>query len=289
MTIKVFYRPEQNVELNKSYSPSAGKPKKVVEDWLSEPTIADHISVESFEPATFDDLCLAHDRKYIDALLSCKVSNGFGNKSPDIAASLPYTAGSMIAAARYAVKHRTTAISPTSGFHHAGYKDGRGFCSVNGLVIAARKLKQEGLVSHVLIIDGDAHYGDGTDECISVTGSDWIVNITADKSYSNAREFFKLLDPKHYISKHRAIWDAADAGELLVIYQAGADAWEHDPLGSGLFSLEELDRRDEVITRLCAEHRIPLAINLAGGYGATNVVLDIHRQTIKHAIKENQK
>lgn len=280
MTVKVFYRPEQSVTLNKSYSPSAGKPEKVVNDWLSQPTVASEISIEGFEPASFDDLCLAHDRKYIDALLACRVSNGFGNKSPEIAASLPYTAGSMIAAARYAVQNRTTTVSPTSGFHHAGYRNGFGFCSINGLVIAARKLKEEGLISHVLIIDGDAHYGDGTDECINETGSDWIVNLTAGKSYNSSREFFKLLDPKYYIDHHRAIWDAADVGQLLVIYQAGADAWEHDDLGSGLFTLDELERRDQRIASLCANNRIPLVVNLAGGYGSMKDVLEIHWQTI---------
>jgi len=44
-----------------------------------------------------------------------------------------------------------------------------GYCTFNGLVIAAREALMSG-VSKVLIIDGDAHYGDGTDSCVESRG-----------------------------------------------------------------------------------------------------------------------
>lgn len=34
-TLTVFYAPEQNVENNDSYSPSAGKPSRVLADFLT--------------------------------------------------------------------------------------------------------------------------------------------------------------------------------------------------------------------------------------------------------------
>ena len=52
------------------------------------------------------------------------------------------------------------------GMHHARYGGGAGFCLINDIVIAARKLQAEGRARLIWIIDVDAHKGDGTAELI---------------------------------------------------------------------------------------------------------------------------
>jgi acetoin utilization deacetylase AcuC-like enzyme len=52
------------------------------------------------------------------------------------------------------------------GMHHARYDSGAGFCLVNDIVIAARKIQAEGRAGLVWVIDLDAHKGDGTAELI---------------------------------------------------------------------------------------------------------------------------
>jgi acetoin utilization deacetylase AcuC-like enzyme len=52
------------------------------------------------------------------------------------------------------------------GMHHARYDSGAGFCLVNDIVIAARKIQAEGRASLVWVIDLDAHKGDGTAELV---------------------------------------------------------------------------------------------------------------------------
>ncbi|MDR2186292.1 MAG: histone deacetylase [Treponema sp.] len=52
------------------------------------------------------------------------------------------------------------------GMHHARYDSGAGFCLINDIVIAARKLQAEGRARLIWIIDVDAHKGDGTAELI---------------------------------------------------------------------------------------------------------------------------
>lgn len=47
------------------------------------------------------------------------------------------------------------------GMHHARKSEGSGFCPVNDIVIAARKYQKE-YAGKVLVIDTDAHQGDGT-------------------------------------------------------------------------------------------------------------------------------
>ena len=130
--IAVFYRPELVADAE-SFSPSAGKPGLVVEDWRAAGL---PVLLQSFEPATAVDLALAHDANYVQGVLDGSLPNGFSNHLPAVARTLPYTSGAMIAAARAALV-RGVACAPVSGFHHAHYDYGRGYCTFNGLMVAA--------------------------------------------------------------------------------------------------------------------------------------------------------
>lgn len=50
------------------------------------------------------------------------------------------------------------------GMHHAMSQGGRGFCLINDIAIAIRKLQEENKASRFWVIDVDAHKGDGTAE-----------------------------------------------------------------------------------------------------------------------------
>jgi hypothetical protein len=54
-------------------------------------------------PVSVDQLSLAHDRAFVEGVLAGTVKNGFGNTLPSVAASLPYTSGAMLSAARAAL------------------------------------------------------------------------------------------------------------------------------------------------------------------------------------------
>ena len=53
----------------------------------------------------------------------------------------------------------------SSGLHHASTERGNGFCTFNGLALAARAL-MDGGANHVLILDLDAHCEGGTYEIV---------------------------------------------------------------------------------------------------------------------------
>ncbi|MDR3139208.1 MAG: hypothetical protein LBT95_05985, partial [Treponema sp.] len=53
------------------------------------------------------------------------------------------------------------------GMHHGRYDAGAGFCLVNDIMIAARKLQAEGLSRRIWVVDVDAHKGCGTAELVS--------------------------------------------------------------------------------------------------------------------------
>ena len=277
--MKIFFRKEQVARYTGSYSPSAGKPALVVADWLKHGLItADDI--ESFEPVSRDTLALAHDRLYVDAVLDRQTDNGFGTRTKSVADSLPYTTGSMLAAAEHAILHRTHTCSPTSGFHHAGYDHGAGFCTFNGLVVTAMALKAAGLVNTVGIVDCDMHYGDGTDDIIGTLGLGYIKNVTMGQHFHSAHDCghkgVKYTDILGHELKRLADCD-------VILYQAGADPHRRDPLG-GMLSEERMIIRDELVFRTFIGK--PLAWNLAGGYqrdanGTIEPVLKIHRNTLE--------
>ena len=277
--MKVFYRPEQ-VAPTTSFSPSSLKPRLVVEDWLAIPELK--VEVCGFDPVSTGQLSLAHDPKYVRGVLDGEIANGFGNTDALIAASLPFTSGSMVAAAVYAVQHREVVWSPTSGFHHAEYAEAQGFCTFNGLMVAALVLKKQGLVSRVAILDCDAHYGNGTDHIIKKLGLDWIVHKTQGAVFHSRKD---AIGGKYERWLDEAITACLDCD--LVLYQAGADPHVDDPLG-GILTTEQMCERDrQVFERL---GHIPGVVTLAGGYqsveGETAAqrlepVLALHRQTAR--------
>ncbi len=228
-------------------------------------------------PFTEGDFKLAHKAAYVQDVLNLKVANGFGTRSRSINHALAYSNASLWAASEHVLENGGIACSASQGFHHASHESNFGYCTFNGLVIAARKALKGG-VGRVLIIDGDAHYGDGTDSCIQALRlGRRVVNITRDRGIGAAQAGLNAQGWAAYthelLQRHRP---------GLVLYQAGADAWVGDPYGSGYLSFDEMRWRDQGIFAACLEQRIPIAWNLAGGYSdPMDMTVAIHLQTLK--------
>lgn len=273
--ITVFYTPKM-VANSMSFSPSAAKPKKVVESWQRQFPV----TVVEPMPVTIDDYARAHDRKWVEDVLASRANNGFDNRSPDVAASLPYTSGAMLCAARHALKNRVAA-APCSGFHHAEFAEAQGFCTFNGLMVTALALKEEG-VKHVGILDLDMHYGNGTDNIMLVRHIDWIRHFTGGAHFADAGQV------PHFFSSLPAIVKSMADCEV-VLYQAGADPHIDDPCG-GWLTTPELRQRDAIVFDVLAELGVPVAWNLAGGYqiekdGSIPKVLEIHDNTMRECVR----
>ena len=276
--MKVFYDSRMSVDSG-GYSPSGSKPAAVVADWMNL-----GIEVCEFEPATEEDLRLAHSPKYVSNVLSGRGANGHGNRLPRVTEATRWTCGSMVAASRQALIDHV-ACSPSSGFHHAGYESGGAFCTFNGLIVAARKLQNEGLVDRVGIIDCDVHYGDGTDDIIQTLDlSSRIRHWTFGAAFGR-----RAFDQTAFLDELRsALVEMQTEGVRLILYQAGADAHVDDPLG-GVMTTEEMRERDKLMFSWCKQLEMPVAVCLAGGYqrdknGGISKVLALHRATMEEAI-----
>lgn len=271
--LKVFYSPKQSVASLKSFSPSAGKPEKLVAQWLERYPI----EIVEPRPVTLQDLGLAHDPSYVLDVIRCRRDNGFGNRSAEVADSLPWTSGSMVSAVQYVLAHGGVACSPTSGFHHAGYNFSQGYCTFNGLMVAALMVRQQ--VNRVAILDCDYHYGNGTDDIIRQLELGFVAHYTTGKSAQHG-------DAERFLGELPSILEQL-AGDVL-LYQAGADAHVWDPLG-GWMTSGQMRRRDRLVFDWCRGRGTPVVWNLAGGYQEDfQSVLDLHHATLEECLRAFQ-
>lgn len=256
------------------YSPSASKPDFVMQAWQE---LWPTLNIRPAIPVNELDLCRAHDINFVKDIFNLKTDNGFGTRSTEVNASLPYTNGAMLTAARWAIDEKTCVAAPVSGFHHAGWDSAEDFCTFNGLMVTALALQAERPELNVGILDYDYHYGNGTVDIINVLNAKNIVHITAG-------ETFQESDQASFFLSH--IEDDLDALNVcdIVLYQAGADPHIDDPLG-GFLSTSQLAQRDSRVFNGLLKRKIPVAWNLAGGYQKPiSKVIAIHENTMKACI-----
>lgn len=280
MKIPVFFNEKMVANIILS-SPSPRKPLEVINEWKNK--YANQFKIFDFSPLEREDFYLVHDKIHVDKILDLKKKNGFSTKHKEIADSLYWTSASFYYAAKKALIEKI-AVSPTSGFHHAGFEQAWGYCTFNGLLISAKKMLNEGSVKTIGILDYDYHQGDGSEDIIHRFNLyDKIIHITGKTSYSREKDLF--FDEMPFMLESLKEVD-------IIFYQAGADQHINDPLG-GFLNSEEMRRRDSLVLQFAKENNIPIVWNLAGGYQeeigenhrSIQKVLDIHNATLEETIK----
>lgn len=177
------------------------------------------------------------------------------------------------------------------GMHHAQYDYGSGFCLINDIVVAVRRLQAEGRIRQAWVIDVDAHKGDGTaaltagDDSITTLSihmaRGWPLDQPQVDAKSRPNPSFTPSDidipiganeNQHYNPRLK---DGLErlftfATPDLAIVVCGSDPYEADELPStrGLaLTLEQLLERDRMVYSFLKAANIPAAFLMAGGYG----------------------
>ncbi|WP_295401383.1 hypothetical protein [uncultured Thiocystis sp.] len=201
--------------------------------------------------------------------------------------------GGAVAAARAALDVGV-AGSLSSGFHHAAYGYGDGFCTFNGLVIAAHAALAAGARS-VLILDLDAHCGGGTASLIVSEPQIRQLDVAVDRHdrYPETAQA-RLVMVKHsadYLPTIQRLLDALNGDAFdLCLYNAGMDPFQHCAIG-GLAGIAEsmLAERERLVFDWCQGRGLPIAFVLAGGYIGQRLdrrgLVDLHRLTLSAAAR----
>jgi acetoin utilization deacetylase AcuC-like enzyme len=251
------------------------------------------VEVVSPTVCTRDEIAVVHAASYVDAVfsgvpLSLAGSNGIG-WDDRLAGAASASTGGVRDAALHALATGGIAGSLSSGLHHADHATGRGFCTFNGLVVAAQAALATG-ARRVLILDLDAHCGGGTASLIDGLDGVEQVDVSVDRydryeSRPDAR--LTMSDGSDYLDAvERAIAGIEAPSEIdLVLYTAGMDP---HGLAGGAPDIDDevLRTRERLVFDWVTSHRLPTAWVLAGGYtqGLTMVELvELHRITIRAA------
>lgn len=255
------------------------------------------VGVRLIEPAsTTDDSILGViNQEYLHALktgepLHLASSNSIG-WDENLLNAVRSSSGGVVDAAMSAVRSGANAGSLSSGLHHARFTRGSGFCTINGLAMAARAVLKE-TAGRVLVLDLDAHAGGGTASYVGLPGMRGLeqvdVSLIPYDTYSDAPGLcLKMSTASSYIDDvQRALGAVKSPGSFdLVLYNAGMDPHE---LAGGVVgvSTEMLATREEIVFSWTASHNVPTAWVLAGGY-TTSMSMDnlvkLHRLTAKAA------
>lgn len=121
--------------------------------------------------ALIEDLLLVHSLEYVSEVDEVAGQGGF--LSIDTPVNPAVVRGAMLAVggALEAGRRVAEGLNPHAicfgGFHHAGKDYGSGFCVFNDVAILARCLVRRHNIGRVMIIDTDAHAGDGTQELLA--------------------------------------------------------------------------------------------------------------------------
>ncbi len=296
MKIPVLFNKSMWCDSGHQISPSSKKPMLFVDEIKKLPNLA--YPVGFYKPLTREDFYQVHDNVFVNGIFDLTIHNGFGTKDKKVSDTLYWTSSCIYQACLYAsgvfAHPHKVACAPVSGFHHAGYDFSMGFCTFNGLMIAAVKLLTEHpkFFKRIAIIDCDAHYGNGTDDILN--------KLMHLKPYIYHNSFAKKFPDRYndepyteeegdaYIREFTNVEnDLQEFKPDMIIYQAGGDVHINDPYG-GILTTEQMYKRDQRMFEIAKKLNVPIAWNLAGGYqvdknGSISKVLELHINTIKAA------
>jgi len=249
------------------------------------------------EPATDDDVRLVHDPAWV-----AKLRTGTLSYAEILQLEIPYSrqmveafwlaAGGTTLAARLALRDGI-AFNVGGGFHHAFPGHGEGFCAINDIAVAVRRLQADGAIRRAMIVDCDVHHGNGTAAIFNGDHSAFTLSIHQYNNYPSEKPLSSLdihlpdgVGDSEYLVRLANGYRAAFLmfKPELVLYVAGADPYQEDQLGGLALTFGGLEERDRLVMRTAREHGVPVAIVLAGGYAqSVEDTLTIHANTARVA------
>lgn len=126
---------------------------------------------EIVEPkhATEEEILTIHDPLYVDYVKKTAARSGFLELDTPLSPGMDEQAKLVVGAAlkgaeRVINGNSSKAVVIGGGMHHAGVDYGGGFCIYNDVAIAAKMLLDKYKLKRILIIDTDAHAGNGTED-----------------------------------------------------------------------------------------------------------------------------
>jgi histone deacetylase 11 len=288
--ILLIYSPEYNIELGgiEQYHPFDTKKYQTVHDYLVEQKLVREKDFIVPAPVTDAELLLVHTRAYLDSLSDPRTAARIaevnevayfpiGMIDAGIYRPMRFATGGTVLGARLALE-KGAAVNLSGGFHHAQADSGGGFCYFSDIALAVTLLWKDRPDLTVLVVDLDAHQGNGYASIFADDQRVFILDVYNEEIFPKDKHAEQYIDYPCKIKNGTGTEDylALVAKELpqalaaaqpgLVIYIAGTDICHNDPLGHLDVSEEGIMQRDELVFREVRGRGVPILMLLAGGY-----------------------
>ncbi|KAL1265829.1 hypothetical protein QQF64_003856 [Cirrhinus molitorella] len=307
--LPIVYSPEYNITfmgLEKLHPFDAGKWGKVIRFLKEEQFITDEIIVLARE-ASEADLLVVHTARYLNRLKWSLVVATITEIPPvlflpnflvqrKVLKPLRTQTGGTIMAGKLAMD-RGWAINVGGGFHHCSSDKGGGFCAYADITLAIKFLfeRVEG-VARATIIDLDAHQGNGHERDFLEDRRVYIMDVYNRHIYPGDGYAKRAIKRKveldwgtediEYLQKVELHSEGAlnEVRPDIIIYNAGTDILDGDPLGGLAISPQGIIKRDEIIFRAARRRGIPILMVTSGGYQKKTAriiadsILNLHKQ-----------
>jgi acetoin utilization deacetylase AcuC-like enzyme len=265
--------------------------------WIAEEDPTVRITVP--DPAPIEWLEAVHETAYLRALETGLLSPDQIHRlglpwGPELLFRSRCETGGTVMAARAALREGL-ACNLGGGTHHAFPGEGQGYCVLNDVAVAIRRLRQEGFDGPVVVVDTDAHQGNGTHAIFAGDPLVLTYSIHVERNYPSKKvpgtmdvglprwvegpvyldALEKSLD--HFLDAHPA---------MLAFWISGADPHVDDQFGQMRLTDGEMAARDEcVLGHLCGRG-LPVAVLYGGGYNRNRAVTArLHANTVLRAAR----
>jgi acetoin utilization deacetylase AcuC-like enzyme len=295
LPFRLVYHPGYDLNLGEHVFPA--RKYKWLHDRMLWTRFAEKDDFVAPQPATDQDIELAHDPAWVR-----KLRTGTLTYQEILKLEIPYSqqmvdafwlaAGGTMLATRLALE-TGVGYNVGGGFHHAYPAHGEGFCAINDIAVAIRRLQRDGAIRRAMVVDCDVHHGNGTAAIFAGDASVFTLSIHQFNNYPTDKPPSSLdihladgTGDSDYLNRLGNGYRAALAmfQPELILYVAGADPYYADQLGGLSLTFEGLMDRDRMIIRTARAKHIPVAIVLAGGYAeSVEDTVTIHANTAKVA------
>jgi len=260
------------------------------------------------DPVTDNELLLVHSKEYLKKVAEPSYAAKVAEVKPlswiprsslqtRLLDPMRYATGGTILACQLALKFGW-AINLSGGYHHAKANSGEGFCFFADIPLAVNILWQKNPNLKVMVVDLDAHQGNGVESILKNDKRIAVFDVYNGQIYPNDIEAKKYIRYNHpikgftrdeqYLNLVKTeLPKALDQFKPdLIIYNAGTDIFQEDPLGCLGVSEFGIIQRDSIVFDLCLQRNKPVAMLLSGGY--SKKTYEIIGKSIQNILKKSK-
>ena len=239
----------------------------------------DRMTFNLVQPADMEDVLRIHTVEYLDAIRNDGLSDfarnrlGLPHHPRTLERNLLDVAGTI--AASEAALINGVAWNLGGGTHHAMPGEGLGFCVTNDVSVAVVRLKHRHPDLKILVLDTDAHQGNGNHRILREQPGVFTYSIHVGANYPAVKEPGDMDVPlPRYVEAATYLHELRESLERLtdlfspdlVFWISGADVHEDDRFGQMKLSLDAVAERDRMVIETVGRMKAALVGTYGGGY-----------------------